>query len=383
VLTQTLAILLDAVRELRSNKIFWITLAISGFVVLLFACFGINEQGMTILVWTIPLPFLNTNEMTVETFYKGLFSGLAIEMWLAKGAILLALISTASIFTDMMSGRAIDLVLSKPISRTWLFVVRYLTGLLFVTAQVTIFSFLCFLVIGVRGRAWEPAIFVAIPLVVCLFSYLFAFCALLGLLTRSTVATLLMTVIIWGLLLGTHVTESWMLKSRLESEMLVTRTEHDLEARQRLIDLASQSAQNPEATDAQVLQARIRKLESDQAARRAELDEARARHRKWRRIHRTSFVAVTLLPKTAETIGLLERSLIELAELPDMREIESQQPSLMTVSPNQPLQVDPGTLQKMLEVTRERSVAWIVGTSLAFEIVLVGICCWIFSRRDF
>ena len=43
------ALLLDAYRELSSKKLFWITLCISGMVVLSYASIGFNEQGMTML----------------------------------------------------------------------------------------------------------------------------------------------------------------------------------------------------------------------------------------------------------------------------------------------------------------------------------------------
>jgi hypothetical protein len=32
---------------------------------------------------------------------------------------------------------------------------------------------------------------------------------------------------------------------------------------------------------------------------------------------------------------------------------------------------------------RSRGVGWILGTSVAFEIVTLGVGCWLFSRRDF
>ncbi len=32
---------------------------------------------------------------------------------------------------------------------------------------------------------------------------------------------------------------------------------------------------------------------------------------------------------------------------------------------------------------RSRGVGWILGTSVAFEIVTLGLGCWLFARRDF
>lgn len=35
------------------------------------------------------------------------------------------------------------------------------------------------------------------------------------------------------------------------------------------------------------------------------------------------------------------------------------------------------------EILRDRSVAWILGTSFAFEAVVLALSCFIFARRDF
>ena len=51
---QTLAILLDSYRELNARKLFWITLILSGLIVVSFSLVGINEKGPTFLWWQLP-----------------------------------------------------------------------------------------------------------------------------------------------------------------------------------------------------------------------------------------------------------------------------------------------------------------------------------------
>ena len=92
-MTQTLAIFLDAYRELNARKLFWITLILSGVVVLAFAMIGINEKGLRLIVWDVTFP-LNTTIMSREVFYKTLFVNLGIAFWLAWLATILALVST-------------------------------------------------------------------------------------------------------------------------------------------------------------------------------------------------------------------------------------------------------------------------------------------------
>ena len=226
---QTLALLHAAYRELNARKLFWITLGLSGIVIIAMAALGLNEQGLTILWWQFDLAFLNTQFMPVDVFYKLIFAELVVPYWLAWIATILGLVSTSSIFPDMVSGGSIDVLLSKPISRARLFLTRYLTGLLFMGLQVTVFATLAFLVIGIRGGAWEPWIFISIPLVLLFFSYLFCICALLGLLTRSTIASLLVTMLFWFFIFGVNSGEAITMAGMTANEISSEQSQGDLD----------------------------------------------------------------------------------------------------------------------------------------------------------
>ena len=196
-MTQTWAIFLEAYRSLNSKKLFWLVLILSALVVVAFACIGINEKGLKLAFWQIDNQMFNSKQMPPDQFYKTVFVHVGIGIWLAWLATILAIISTAGIFPDLLTSGSIDLFVSKPISRLRLFITEYAAGLLFVALQVTIFSTACFLVIGLRGGAWEPGLFLAVPIMVCFFSYLFSVSTLLGVVTRSTVAALLLTLLFW------------------------------------------------------------------------------------------------------------------------------------------------------------------------------------------
>ena len=364
---QTWALFLDAYRELNARKLFWITLVLSGVVVAAFAAVGLNESGLTILWWQLELP-LNTTVISEEVFYKSLFVNLGIGFWLAWLATILALVSTASVFPEMITSGSIDLLLSKPLGRWRLFLTKYATGLLFVTLQVAVFCTTSFLVIGWRGNAWEPAIFLGIPIVVVFYSYLFSICVLLGLITRSTIASLLLTLLIWVLVFAVHGTESGLLMARINADMNVESLERDLHR----IDEFRETA---EAED-RPLPAWIRGLDQ-------ELEAARTSRDRWRLAHRIAYGVKTAMPKTSETIALLERWMISLAELPD-REGEEEPPATGALLSPPSQRVDPQELNmRLAERIRARSVWWVLGTSLAFEAVVLALACWIFTRRDY
>ena len=177
--------LLDAYREFRAKKMFWIVLLLNVVVIGSFSVVGVHDGQLSIL-WFKPLPA--NRFMPPCTCIKPSFSTVIVGFWFTWVATLLALVSTAGIFPDFLSSGSVDLFLARPISRLRLFFTKYLAGLLFVTLQVGVFTVLSFLVLGVRAGLWQPGLFIAIPLVVLFFSYLFGICAFLGVWTRSTMA---------------------------------------------------------------------------------------------------------------------------------------------------------------------------------------------------
>jgi len=149
--TQTLAIFLDAYRDLNSRKLFWLAIVLSGLVVLIVGALGIDERGVTVLGFSFESKFLNSVFFPPDVFYKIVFSTLGINIWLTWVAAILALISTASIVPDLVASGSIDMMLSKPITRTRLFLTRWVTGLFFAGIQALVFVTASFLVIGIRG----------------------------------------------------------------------------------------------------------------------------------------------------------------------------------------------------------------------------------------
>jgi len=361
-MTQTLAIFFEAYRSLNAKKMFWVVLLLSGLVVVAFAFVGVNERGVKIVFWQVDSELINSENVPPQLLYKWLFVYIGIGVWLSWIATILALISTAGIFPDLITSGSIAMVVSKPIGRLRLFATEYVAGLLFVTLQVAIFSLASFLVIGLRGGVWEPALFMAVPLVVCLFSYLFSVCVLLGILTRSTMASLLLTLLFWLMVYGVGTTESTLVLFRTMDEQGVTWEE--MQAGPRAGGTGSgrraHRASNPDlAMDTEVRDSATQQETADQKGSSRSLKTA----------HNALYGVKTFLPKTGETIDLLERTLISMAELPEQ--------------PGQEDAPQARVGREMAQTLRNRSVGWVLGTSLGFELVVLSLAAFIFCRRDF
>jgi ABC-type transport system involved in multi-copper enzyme maturation permease subunit len=395
---QSMALLVDAYRELDAKKLFWITMVLSGLVVAIFACFGLNERGLTFLWWEFPLPLFNSTIFPPASFYKFIFATIGIPIWLTWVAAILALISTAGIFPDFISGGSIELALSKPISRLRLFVTKYITGLLFVFLQVLVFTLACFLVIGLRGDRWDFALLLAVPIVVCFYSYIFCVCVLFGLLTRSTIASILLTCLFWLLVFGCNLADAILLQQKVTAEISLEKQEARLARGQKRaterLDTQRAEAHAKAAADAQEAGAEpppapepreYTQEELDGAYTvlpefRDETDKAREGLETWTWWSTMIYRTKTVLPKTGETVDLLNRYLLTAEEramfLPRDNESSADLEEATGVS-----QAELG--RAMAEETHERTVWWIVGTSLVFEGVIVGIAGVIFVRRDF
>ncbi len=375
---QTLALLLDSYRELNARKMFWLVLLLSGLVVVVFLLVNITDDGnLKLLVWETPIPI--GTFISKETFFKLMFTNVGVQLWLTWVATVLALVSTAPMIPDFITSGGIDMVLSKPIGRMRLFLTKYVSGLLFVGLQVTVFSVLCFFVIGIKADAWEPAIFLAIPIVVVFFSYLFSVCVLIGLLTRSTIAALLWTLILWFVVFGMHVTESVLYQSRLSEEIRIETIEREIDVRETyLADLRTEEG---------VAETRIERLEELLQKRRDQLPETIEDAKTMATWHFWFFGVKTVLPKTTETIELLERWLVALADMPDLSSQGNNNSAMDMAAMSDPIntvRIDPAELQKRtMEGLRERSVFWVLGTSLLFEFFVLAFASWRFCRRDF
>lgn len=385
--TQSLALLLDAYRELNSKKLFWVTLAISLLVVIGFGAVGLNDKGLTLLGWEFDTAPFTAQLLSPAKFYLFLFANFAVPIWLTWLASILALISTASIFPDFLAGGVIELSLARPISRLRLFAVKYACGLLFVALQVALFSLACFVVVGVRGGSWEPRIFLAVPVVVLFFSYLFAFCTLFGVLTRSTIASILLTLLVWLVLWSVNTTGNVFLTLRESATVNAERTARKVtrleeSGRRRVAELEAGKEPVPGVADAPLPGGAADSLEALVPAlgrARADAREAAASLAGWRRGATAIDMIKGALPKTEETIALLDRWMLTAADKRPFGGDDAQ--------PNdEPLPfgtADPEVIKRVEQAVRSRSLGWVLGTSCLAEAAIFGLAAWLFCRRDF
>lgn len=368
-MTQTLALFTDAYRLLNARRTFWFTLVLTGLVTLAFLMVSINKTGIRIIVWDIDLPMNTSSGWTEGLFYKTIFMNLGVNIWLTWVATILGLITTASIFPEFISAGSIEVTLSKPIGRLRLFFTKYVTGLLFVTLQVSVFTIGSFLVIGIKSGIWLPGVFIAIPIVVLFFSYLYAICAFFGVLTKSTIAALLLTILCWSCIFIVQASESTLLYFVKYHEQEIQAFEDDLQrSKERLAGVEDPDDHERWEFLYKTIEVREKNLKDAKESNGVTLT------------HDIVLSVLTVLPKTDATIDLLQRWTIDLSGLPESN--SDQTPPLVTEDGD----FEPDQQEIVRSTKRDmesRSPLWIIGTSLLFELFVCGLAGWIFCRRDY
>jgi len=376
-----LAILADSVRQLRAKRLFWFVLAISLLIVLAYGSIGFNDKGPTLFygLKQIDQPMLSRDSMLARVLLEGIFSAFIVNFWLAWGAMILAIVSTCGIFPDFLEDGSIDLVLSKPISRASIFITKYLGSLSFVLLQVFIFCIGVFLVIGWRLDEWRWKVFLAVPMITLMFSYLYAITVVVNVWTKSTLASLLVTMIAWFLIFGAHLSDGILQTLRINAEVAMEMHEERLDSARRDLEEARTNGQPT--------------IEA-QARRRI------ANHE--REIEETGDIMdmmggyigpvhafARVLPKTGQTVDLIQRWLEADSELGimdllsgDFGRAEDEGRGVQAgFFGDRAIQIETG--RRIQEYEDARSAWFIIGSSLAFEVALIAFACLLFTRQDF
>ncbi|MEM6562085.1 MAG: hypothetical protein AAF656_10815, partial [Planctomycetota bacterium] len=240
--------------------------------------------------------------------------------------------------------------------------------------QVTVFCVGGFLIIGIRGGSWEPAVFLAVPLVVLIFSYVWSISTLIGVWSRSTLMAILVTVLLWGLFGLVQFAETFIiLPQAVQTELAVERNDATVERFETIV--AKQSKPDDENAKPSPFQLQLDSARERSAGLQSTADA-------WGLAHDITFAIYMVLPKTADTARLTERWLIDAAELGPMGE-EDEDPGLENEADVDVDFSDPEIGERMEAAITSRSPVMIIGTSLLIEFAVLGVAAWIFARRDY
>jgi hypothetical protein len=259
-------------------------------------------------------------------------------------------------------------------SRLRLFLTKYICGLLFVAAQVGVVAVGSVIIVRWRSGEWMPSLLLSVPLVLLVFSYVFAVAVFIGVWTRSAIAAILLSILAWGIFSVTQWTEQSLWVWQSATHTALERAQETIQSANADLD---RFAKHPMDDLLGVRAAMARSRLKDAQAQLPELEHDT---RLPRTLHNISKVVWLIVPKTRETSDLLDRYLLTSEEASGGAEMRKERDEQRGRTGREDL--DNAAIE-LVEEKRHRSVPLILGTSLAAEALTLGVAAWIFCRRDY
>ena len=162
-----------------------------------------------------PLPFDRTQ---LTALVQSILTSI-INYIIGGVAVLAAILVTASIIPQTFEAGAIDLLLSKPVSRTVVFLTKFLGGCAFIGLIAAYFITGLWFIAGLRYGVWSHKLFLCIPILLFLFAVYYSVSALAGVLWRNAIVSAMVSILFWGLCFGVRVAktgvETWLAPQRV------------------------------------------------------------------------------------------------------------------------------------------------------------------------
>ena len=148
--------------------------------------FGMDLSG--------PLPF---SKEQADSFIKEWVLSGTMSTVVGIVGIIAAILVTSNIIPQMFEPGSITLLLSKPLSRSLLFISKFLGGCAFILLNVGFLVGGLWLILGTRFGIWNQGMLWCIPIFMFMFLIYYAVSALAGLIWKSPVISVVLTVVFW------------------------------------------------------------------------------------------------------------------------------------------------------------------------------------------
>jgi ABC-2 type transport system permease protein len=188
----TLALIRDTFREALARKIFWVLFGLSTLLILFFL-FILRIDIVAGATATISM-FGNQARGTqnAERLVRGVYGGVATFLY--TWGMFLAVFASAGLTPSVLEPGRIELLLSKPISRTHILLGRFAGNVLVVTLNSAYLVLGVWIILGVKTGIWSAAFLIAIATTAFIFAVLLAVVVLIGVWLESSAAAIMITV---------------------------------------------------------------------------------------------------------------------------------------------------------------------------------------------
>ena len=174
----TLALIRDTFREALARKIFWVLFGLSTLLILFFL-FLLRIDIVAGATATVSLfGRQGPADANVDRLVRGVYGGIATFLY--TWGMFLAVFASAGLVPSVLEPGRIELLLSKPLSRTHILLGRFAGNVLVVTLNTTYLVLGVWIILGVKTGIWSPAFLIAIATTTFIFAVLLAVVVLIG-----------------------------------------------------------------------------------------------------------------------------------------------------------------------------------------------------------
>ncbi len=178
-------------KEAMAKKIL---LTIFGFfsLLILLSIFALTNSTVEGMQMMLESGGANTLREAVLTFQSYIVAGIPMFMLVSS-----MLIITSSFVPDMLKKGHIDLLLSKPISRTKIVIGHFLAATLIVLVAFTFLLGIIWILVSAKTGFWNPSFLYSILWFTLIFSILYSAVMFIGILSRSTILTIIINMLLF------------------------------------------------------------------------------------------------------------------------------------------------------------------------------------------
>ncbi len=133
----------------------------------------------------------------IETYVEPLMLSLVVQFGLGVIIVFVAIIVTSPMIPDTFRSGALHLLLSKPISRSWLFLSKFAGGCIFVTLNLVYVLLGLYLIVGFRFGIWNEGLIGCIPLLLFVYAIFYCVSALTGLIWGNAIVSVVACLVFW------------------------------------------------------------------------------------------------------------------------------------------------------------------------------------------
>jgi ABC-type transport system involved in multi-copper enzyme maturation permease subunit len=182
-LTASVALIRDTFREAFARKIFWGLFGLSTVMILFFLFLlriDLVEGGLA----AVKMFGQTVSPATdVDRLVRGVYGGIATFLY--GFGMFLAVFASAGLIPSVLEPGRIELLLSKPVSRTHILLGRYVGNVLVVSCNIIYLVLGVWTILGIKTGIWSPVFLISIATTIFTFAVLLSVVILIGVLFES------------------------------------------------------------------------------------------------------------------------------------------------------------------------------------------------------